>query len=299
MPSNNRDRRNKLSKKLHLYATPHHITAALLRREKFPGKVCEFCCGLGDIADVLKEGGYRKVFCSDLHDWGYPGTVVQDFLRMRKKVGSIVTNPPHNKGRDFVRHAKTLSNKVAMLLPTDFLAAVDASDLRGDAEFPLKAIYTFTQAIRWRNDDRTYGKIKFAWHVWERGYGGNTIQEFITFASKTLEEIPSSNPATANGSSSSGSQRELVRTPLDGSQSGRPLVLRLELPKALSHACSSPWPADRHVQLAINGTQLTPSPHAAHITGEKLIFLYIGILVRMHSTGCEAQCQKQNRCKSA
>ena len=218
MTNDNLNRRNDLETRLQLYATPHHITAALLRREKFPGKMCEPCVGRGDIAIVLKEGGYRKVLCSDLYDWGYPGTVVQDFFQMRQTVGSIITNPPYRKCRDFVRQAKTLANKVAMLLPADFEASVQCDELRADKEFPLKAVYTFTQGIPWKNFGRAMGPGKHAWFVWERGWTGDTSREFITFASKTLDEIPPSNVATANDTPNSSSQPEFYRTPPEVTQ---------------------------------------------------------------------------------
>jgi hypothetical protein len=184
-----------LEKKFQLYQTPHHITEALLRRETFTETLWEPCCGRGDIALVLRKNGYRDVNCSDIEDWGHPGTVVQDFRETNEKVASIVTNPPHGRPQEFVRHARKLANKVAMLLSADFEAAVGSSDLRADAEFRLKAVYTFTQSVRWLNITDIFGKIKYAWFVWEKGYSGETFREWITFDTKTLTEVE---PLTSN-----------------------------------------------------------------------------------------------------
>ena len=153
--------RSKLENELQLYTTPHHITAALLRRENFVGKIWEPCVGLGDVAVVLKENGYRNVVCSDIHNWGYPKTIVQDFLKSKRIVDAIVTNPPHKNCRPFVKQAKALADKVAMLLPADFEAAVANNDLRADKVYPLKAVLTFTQSVKWKNCKNPGGRFKY------------------------------------------------------------------------------------------------------------------------------------------
>ena len=186
-----------LEKELQLYRTPRHITEALLRREKFAGKVWEPCCGMGDMVAVIREHGYDDFWWSDIHDWGCPGTVVQDFRETNTRVGSIITNPPHDFPLEYVCPAKTLADKVAMLLSLNFEAAVGSADLRGDKEFPLKAVYTFTQSIRWLNVEKIFGKIKYAWFVWEKGYCGETKREWITFDPKTLIEIEASEGRTS------------------------------------------------------------------------------------------------------
>jgi hypothetical protein len=145
------------------------------------------------MAAVLRENGYPDLRYSDIHDWGYPGTVVQDFLQSNEIVGAIVTNPPHDKPQDYVRHARKRANKVAMLLALEFESLVGSTDLRADKEFPLKAVYIFTQSIRWLNTEKVFGKIKYAWFVWEKGYCGEIKRECITFDLATKMEIDSLN----------------------------------------------------------------------------------------------------------
>jgi hypothetical protein len=48
---------------------------------------------------------------------------------------------------------------------------------------------------------QTWGKIKYAWFCWEKGYKGKTIREFITFDTKTMEELDASD-ATAHSTGS-------------------------------------------------------------------------------------------------
>ena len=125
--------RSKLENELQLYTTPHHITAVLLRREKFRGIIL----GAPVLAKATLPPLSRSMaiaMCSvwTSNNWGYPKTIVQDFLESKWGVHAIITNPPHKNCRGFVKHAKTLANKVAMLLPADFEAAVANNDLRAD-----------------------------------------------------------------------------------------------------------------------------------------------------------------------
>ena len=50
---------------------------------------------------------------------------------------------------------------------------------------------------------QTWGKIKYAWFCWEKGYKGKTIREFITFDTKTLKEVDASD-TTARSTESNG-----------------------------------------------------------------------------------------------
>jgi hypothetical protein len=69
-----------------------------------------------------------------------------------------------------------------LLLPLSVEHNVGWSDLRTDKEYPLKAIYAFTQTIHWVDSGPNHpGKIKYGWFVFEKGYDGPIIRKSITF----------------------------------------------------------------------------------------------------------------------
>lgn len=127
--------------------------------------------------------GYGHVVASDINDWGFP-CCVEDFLASRRQADCIVTNPPFDLKKQFLTQAKRLArHKIAMLLPYDFECTVAfLNDHADDAEFPLKAVYGLPQAIPWHNVSSTWGRIKHAWFVFERGYSSDVIREYITFS---------------------------------------------------------------------------------------------------------------------
>ena len=75
--------------------------------------------------------------------------------------------------------------KIAMLLPVtvEYLKGFQQHD--SDQHFPLKAIYSFPQAIGWLNMKDPGGKMYFAWFVFERGYRGSVLREKIRFQRNT------------------------------------------------------------------------------------------------------------------
>lgn len=172
-----------LVKKFQLYRTPPHVTQAIIRLESIQGSVLEPCVGKGDLARELLHLPNAEVKWSDIHDWGFSGTIVQDFLTIvGEHYDVIVTNPPHSNPAGFVRQAKTLADKVIMLLSLYVEHNVGWSDLRNDGEYPLKAIYAFTQSIRWVGwKGSLSGKLKYGWFVFEKGYSGPTLRKSITF----------------------------------------------------------------------------------------------------------------------
>lgn len=90
------------------YFTPPEATRALLRLEsnRIPKSVADPCCGNGAILKVLAEAGY-VTHARDVRDYGYPHTVVQDYLAtpMAMSDVGIVTNPPYRCALEFIRKA--------------------------------------------------------------------------------------------------------------------------------------------------------------------------------------------------
>ncbi|MCA1021494.1 hypothetical protein [Halobacillus litoralis] len=107
------------------YATPEWATEALLKRERFEGKVLEPCSGAGAISKVLEKQGY-EVESSDIredeHVYGAKGI---DMLKMEgTEAKNIVTNPPFFMATESVEKSLDLipdGGKVAMILKLQFL----------------------------------------------------------------------------------------------------------------------------------------------------------------------------------
>jgi hypothetical protein len=145
------------------YPTPPHATESLLPRERFSAFVLEPACGDGAIVRVLREHGY-KVAASDLLDG-------EDFFARTEKVANIVTNPPHRHSLAFILHAKKLAtDKIAMLLPVEFLHGATRYELFQDRHIPLKVVYVFSSRLCFGSE--THATLGHAWYVWDRRYGG-------------------------------------------------------------------------------------------------------------------------------
>ncbi len=179
----NEDDEEALNRKFQLHRTPPHITQAILRLEPIQGSILEPCVGKGDLVQELRGLPNTEVHWSDIHDWGFDQTEVQDFFQIEDEhYDCIITNPPHRKSAEFVRHAKTLADKMILLLPLGVELNVGWIELRNDKGYPLKAIYSFTQTIKWVGwKGNLWSTMKFGWHVFERGYDGPTIRKNITF----------------------------------------------------------------------------------------------------------------------
>ena len=174
---------NEVERQERLYCTPPHIVKALLKREPFAGTIWEPAAGKGHIVTVLTQCGYTDVLASDLNDWGLPHCEIGDFLVSTKEADCIITNPPFDLKAEFLVRAKVLARrKIAMLLRVDFECSMAFLKAHAtDRRFPLKAVYSFPQAIPWVNIPKSGGKMHVAWFVFERGYRGNVIRKPIIF----------------------------------------------------------------------------------------------------------------------
>jgi hypothetical protein len=88
-----------------------------------PQVLHEPACGDGAIAAPLVLDAGRDVVASDIRDYGYPGTIVQDYLKSPVVDGAqgVVTNPPYKLSQKFIAKALSEVPYVAMLLPLSFL----------------------------------------------------------------------------------------------------------------------------------------------------------------------------------
>lgn len=164
------------------YATEPKATILLLEKEDFSENILEPACGQGHISEVLKATGFNVV-SKDLIDRGYGE--VGDFFHLTSFDGDIITNPPYKLALEFVEHALNIiptGKKVAMFLRIQFLE----SQRRGDffKRNPPKNVYVASKRLNCAKggDFDTYAKASalcYAWFVWEKGYSGPTILDWI------------------------------------------------------------------------------------------------------------------------
>ncbi|NLY01171.1 MAG: hypothetical protein GXY83_34195 [Rhodopirellula sp.] len=172
---------DEFERRMGLFCTPPHITAALLTREKFPETVWEPAAGKGDIVRVLVGWGYHVV-ASDIHDWGLRPCKIEDFLTSTTQADAIITNPLFPLKWKFLAQAKRLARfKIAMLLPLDTEYRTHFIHHQSDTDFAWKALYAFTQGVPWLNVTKTWGRMLVGWHVFERGYRGPVLRQKIAF----------------------------------------------------------------------------------------------------------------------
>lgn len=167
------------------YATPPTCTEALLEKENFTGTVLEPCCGEGHISKVLKDNGL-DVDSNDMINRGY-GETFKDFLKEDfEKHDNIITNPPFKYAQEFIEKSLSLANsKVAIFAKLQLLEGVKRREMFKNA--PLKYIYVFSKRqTPWKNGEQLnpQGKkwastICFAWFVFEKGYKGSPMVDWI------------------------------------------------------------------------------------------------------------------------
>ena len=161
------------------YPTPRIATEKLLEREVFEGDIWEPACGDGAISKVLEEKG-MTVFSSDLVYRGYGEQA--DFLSISKLTASsnIITNPPYKIAEEFLNQALIMADrKIAFLLRLTFLESEGRYNLL--TQSPLKTVYVFSKRLPiYKNGIvGNSGMVAYAWYVWEKGYEGKPIIEWI------------------------------------------------------------------------------------------------------------------------
>ena len=172
------------------YATDPGSTFALFEVEQFDEtRFLEPCCGEGHISKVIK---HRKpnssIKSTDLIDRGF-GEGEIDFLtnEYSEKFDYVITNPPYKLAQKFIEKSLKLTNKkVAMFLKIQFLESVGRYDLFQNT--PLKTVHVFSgrqdpwsggQQLNPKTGKKWGSTMCFAWFVWEHGYSGNPMINWI------------------------------------------------------------------------------------------------------------------------
>lgn len=143
--------------------TPDWAASDLVRHFAPSGLVLEPCKGDGSIYRHLPDG---SMWCEI--------TEGRDFYRWTAPVDWIVTNPPYDQTRPFMKHAFSVAANVVLLVPARNITSGYGTvrEARG---------YGAMREIRWYG---TGAKLGFpmgnaiaAFH-WQRNYAGKTAQTF-------------------------------------------------------------------------------------------------------------------------
>ena len=158
------------------YPTPDIAVIELLKREQFDGIIWEPACGEGNIAKF-----FPGCMASDIRSDNIYGEPNVNFLEEFREVTHIITNPPYKLAQKFAEHVLTCARgKVALLLKLAFLEG--ASRYRLFQKFPIKTVYVFSKRLplsKNGNTQKQSSMIPFAWFLWEKGFKGKTIIEWI------------------------------------------------------------------------------------------------------------------------
>ncbi len=179
--------------KLDFYPTPAYVTEALLEVEEFDDHIWEPACGDGAITSVLEHKFGKTVYSSDIHDY-CKKYIVRDFMSYECLPyyhsdvmysvylhNTIITNPPFKLALEFLQHGLDLgAKKIALFLKLAFLEGQKRTLVL--EQTPLKNIYVFRKRVTLtRNGEKmkNSGMIAFAWYVWEVGYDGKPMVNWI------------------------------------------------------------------------------------------------------------------------
>lgn len=176
------------------YPTEPWVTRALLMAVSFqPSQnwppVWEPACGDGRMAAELARAGY-DVRCSDIHDYGFPGATIHDFLRDPPlPCHSIVTNPPFDLAREFILRALTATEpergKVAILQRHEFDAPRSNWSLFA-APFAAKLI--LPRRPRWSDSHKASPRFPYAWYLWDWRHQGDPVIRWLPDPEKPAAE---------------------------------------------------------------------------------------------------------------
>lgn len=174
------------------YATNPKAVEMLMQKLPLKGlRILDCCVGGGNIAKALKNfSSDNDVVGIDIVNYGYPGTIVTDFLEWKNptQYDAVVMNPPFSKAREFVE--KSIScvkdgGYVAAFLKIQFLEGKKREDFF--TLYPPKYIYVFrSRMATWNNGEEFDNEGKpwattmcHAWFVWEKGFHGEPVVRWL------------------------------------------------------------------------------------------------------------------------
>lgn len=172
------------------FVTPLWAVQRVLEKEILTQSVLDPCCGTGVLTEAARACGYT-VIPADIHDWGYPGTLIENFLNSDKadyggKDFTVLMNPPFSLATEFVEKSFDLgARKIVMFQRWAFC---ESSGRRSFFEkYPMARKYLLCdRADCWRHDLPVNEKGKrydpengdkvlsssptaYGWLIWESG----------------------------------------------------------------------------------------------------------------------------------
>lgn len=181
-----------LCKRLEHFETPEWAAREILRHEILTNHVVDPCVGSGVLAATAIAAG-AHVTPMDIHDWGYPGTIVRDFLTLTNHcTGSTVfMNPPFSRAEEFVAKAFELGARKIICFQRSAWWESDGREEFWDKYPPNRIYICGSRATCIRHDlkrdkngnplDPVSGKpmgnttTAHAWFVWEQGQPAGTL----------------------------------------------------------------------------------------------------------------------------
>lgn len=165
------------------YATDPRAIDYLLEVESFAPTIWECACGEGHLSKKLMEYGY-EVYSTDLIYRGF-GVGGMDFLKYAGDWnGDIITNPPYKYGLEFAEKSLEImrgGGKLAMFLKLTFLEGKKRRVFFD--EFPPVRVHVFSNRIGCAKNGEfekcSTRAVCYAWFVWEKGWKGETVVDWI------------------------------------------------------------------------------------------------------------------------
>lgn len=164
------------------YATHPSVAQDILNVESFHESVLEPFCGSGTMAEVIRSNGYN-VCAYDIVDRGYGQQA--DFFEAVFPDGEfdIISNPPYSdRLPEIVDKCLAVAvNKVALLLPLNYLSGTQRAEKLYSVH-PPKVVYVYEDRIIIGKNgifDDKFGKITYAWFVWEKGFSGEPTLRWL------------------------------------------------------------------------------------------------------------------------
>ena len=170
------------------YETAPWAARAILEVEPLIGGVFDPCTGSGILAEAVKKkfpSIMNPVYTCDIHDWGYPLSWQEDFLKsdICLKNSTVFMNPPFSLASEFVEHALRLG--AAKVICFQRLAWFESRERAAFFNFyqPDRIWLCGDRATSWRHDlsekdrkvhpktgkPRTGSTTAHGWFIWEAG----------------------------------------------------------------------------------------------------------------------------------
>ena len=171
------------------YATSPVAIDLLKKKIDLPYRILEPACGSGCLSERLKGQGH-EVYSYDIVDRGY-GDVQNFFEMLTAPIDgefAVVTNPPYKYALEFVQHSLEIVPDgclVCMFLKTTFAEGKTRYNQLFRFTPPIYVLQCVERVLCAKNADFDYmvkhggSAVSYAWWVWQKGYRGKTILDWI------------------------------------------------------------------------------------------------------------------------